>query len=84
MLAAEELSPALTQLAAHLGALHTSAVAREQARKAEQGVDTPGRVEITETSFREFEEAERGWTRTMPSDLAPLYTEGRIGHLAQA
>ena len=34
------------------------------------------RVEVTEGSYREFEELERSWTRTMPSDLAPLAAEG--------
>lgn len=75
MLAAEEPSPALTQLATQLGGLHTSAVAREEAAKAERGFDAQARVEVRETSFNEFEEAERSWTRTMPSDLAPLYKD---------
>ena len=76
MLAAEEPSPALTQLATQLDSLHSSALAREEVKKTERGVDAQGRVEVTETSFQEFEEAERSWTRTMPSDLAPLHTDG--------
>ena len=76
MLAAEEPLPALAQLATQLGGLHTSAVAREEASKAERSLDGKSRVEVSETSFNEFEEAERNWTRTMPSDLAPLYKGG--------
>jgi hypothetical protein len=80
MLADEDPSPALTQLAEHLRLQHAAAVARDQAKRAggtpgDDDVNAPHRVEVTEGSYKEFEELERSWTRTMPSDLAPLYTE---------
>jgi len=80
MLASEEPSPALTQIAERLRLEHAAAVAREQAKRAngapgDDDAYAPNRVEITEGSYKEFEDLERSWTRTMPSDLAPLYTE---------
>jgi hypothetical protein len=77
MLASEEPSPALTQLADQLRLLHAAAVARGQTDKThgEDKTDTASRVEVQEGSYKEFEELERSWTRTMPSDLAPLYAE---------
>jgi len=78
MLASEDPSPALTQLADHLRVQHAAAVARDQANQANRAQgddDAPNRVEVTEGSYKEFEELERSWTRTMPSDLAPLSAE---------
>jgi hypothetical protein len=78
MLASEDPSPALTQLAEHLRLQHAAAVARNQpsATPGDADVNAPNRVEVTEASYKEFEDLERSWTRTMPSDLAPLYAEG--------
>jgi hypothetical protein len=79
MLASEDPSPALTQLAERLRLQHAAAVARDQASQANRAQgddDAPNRVEVTEGSYKEFEELERSWTRTMPSDLAPLSAEG--------
>jgi hypothetical protein len=81
MLASEDPSPALTQLAERLRLQHVAAVARNQANKADgtpgdDDVNAPNRVEVSEASYKEFEDLERSWTRTMPSDLAPLYAEG--------
>jgi hypothetical protein len=81
MLASEDPSPALTQLAERLRLHHAAAVARDQASQADgtrgdEDVNAPNRVEVTEGSYKEFEELERSWTRTMPTDLAPLYVEG--------
>jgi hypothetical protein len=77
MLVEEEPSPALTQFAEQLRLLQAAAAAREQARRADAApadVDAhpASRVEVSEASYNEFEELERSWTRTMPSDLAPL------------
>jgi hypothetical protein len=77
MLVQEEPSPALTLLAEQLRLLQAAAAAREQARRADAaraGDDghPASRVEVSEASYNEFEELERSWTRTMPSDLAPL------------
>ena len=81
MLASEDPSTALTQLAERLRLQHAAAIARHQALQAngapgDDDVNAPNRVEVTEGSYKEFEELERSWTRTMPSDLAPLYAEG--------
>jgi hypothetical protein len=81
MLVSEDPSPALTQLAEHLRLYHAAAVARDQAKKSnatpgEDDANAPHRVEVTEASYKEFEDLERSWTRTMPTDLAPLYVEG--------
>jgi hypothetical protein len=81
MLAGEDPSPALTQLAEQLRLQHAAAVARDHANKAVEAPgdgdeNEPNRVEVTEGSYKEFEELERSWTRTMPSDLAPLCAEG--------
>jgi hypothetical protein len=81
MLASEEPSPALTQLAERLRLQHAAAIASALANQKNR---TPGdddanarnRVEVTEASYKEFEDLERSWTRTMPSDLAPLSAEG--------
>ena len=80
MLASEDPSPALTQLAEGLRLHHATAVVRDQAKQkngtpGEDDVNAPNRVEVTEGSYKEFEDLERSWTRTMPSDLAPLYAE---------
>ncbi len=81
MLAGEDPSPALTQLTEQLRVQHAAAVARDQANQANVNpggdeMHAPNRVEVTEGSYKEFEELERSWTRTMPSDLAPLNAEG--------
>jgi hypothetical protein len=81
MLASEDPSSALTQLADRLRLQHAAAVTRDQAKKAngtpgDDDANAPNRVEVTEASYKEFEDLERSWTRTMPSDLAPLYAEG--------
>jgi hypothetical protein len=81
MLASEDPSPALTQLAERLRLQHAAAVARDQAKAAngtpgDDDVNARNRVEVTEASYKEFEDLERSWTRTMPSDLAPLSVEG--------
>ena len=77
MLASEDPSPALTQLVERLRLLHGAAAARDQARgkPVDDDGDAPTRVEVTEASYKEFEDLERSWTRTMPSDLAPLYAK---------
>lgn len=80
MLASEEPSAALEQLAEHLRLHHAAAVARDQAKRVsamprDDDGDAPHRIEVTEGSYKEFEDLERSWTRTMPSDLAPLYAE---------
>ncbi len=77
MLASEEASPTLMQLAEQLRRLHAAAAARDQAKGKSGDVeaDAPTRVEVTEGSYKEFEDLERSWTRTMPSDLAPLYAD---------
>lgn len=81
MLASEDPSPALTQLIERLRLEHAAAVARVQAKQANETpgddpqLNAPHRVEVTEGSYKEFEDLERSWTRTMPSDLAPLYAE---------
>lgn len=80
MLASEDPSPALTQLVERLRLEHAAAVARDQAKRAnrtpgDDDVNAPHRVEVTDASYKEFEDLERSWTRTMPSDLAPLYAE---------
>ena len=80
MLAEEDPAPALTQLVERMRLEHAAAVARDQAKRANR---TPGdddghalhRIEVTDASYKEFEDLERSWTRTMPSDLAPLYAE---------
>jgi hypothetical protein len=81
MLAGEDESPEMTELAVELRKLHAAAVAREEAiapAAAPEDDDAldPGKVEVREASFNEFEELERSWVRTMPSDLAPLSAEG--------
>jgi hypothetical protein len=80
MLAGEDPSPALTELAEQLRLHHAAAVARAQAKQAhapsDDDANAPNRIEVTEGSYKEFEELERSWTRTMPSDLAPLAAEG--------
>lgn len=80
MLASEDPSPALQQLADHLRLQQAAAVAREQAKRAnrtpsDDDANAPNRLEVSEASYKEFEDLERSWTRTMPSDLAPLYTK---------
>jgi hypothetical protein len=75
----QDPSPVLTEFAERLRLHHAAAVARDQARldnRAQRGDDSPNRIEVTEASYKEFEELERSWTRTMPSDLAPLSAEG--------
>lgn len=81
MLASEDPSPALTQLAERLRLQHAAAVARDRANQAngtpgDDDVNAPNRVEVREGSYKEFEELERSWTRTMPTDLAPLDAAG--------
>jgi uncharacterized membrane protein len=81
MLAGEDPSPALAELAEQLRLHHAAAVARAQAKRAhdapgDDDANAPNRIEVTEGSYKEFEELERSWTRTMPSDLAPLAAEG--------
>jgi hypothetical protein len=80
MLASEDPSRALTELVQRLRLLHAAAVARNQSRQAEENpadhdLNAPHRIEVSEGSYKEFEDLERSWTRTMPSDLAPLYAE---------
>jgi len=83
MLAKDDPSPALAQLAERLRMEHAVAAARDRKHEADQvdatpadaDLDEPQRVEVRETSYEEFEDVERSWTRTMPSDLAPLSTE---------
>jgi hypothetical protein len=81
MLAGEDPSPALTELAEQLRLHHAAAAARAQAKQAhgapeDDDAHAPNRIEVTEGSYKEFEELERSWKRTMPSDLAPLTAEG--------
>ena len=78
MLHTEDPSPVLTELAERLRLHHTAAVAREQAKgkTSDDDLNTSGRVEIKEASYKEFEELQRSWTHTAPSDLAPLSAEG--------
>jgi hypothetical protein len=81
MLAGEDESPEMTELAVELRKLHAAAAAREEAiapAAAPEDNDAldSGKVEVREASFNEFEELERSWVRTMPSDLAPLSAEG--------
>jgi hypothetical protein len=81
MLAKEDPSPALTELAERLRLQLAAAVARDHAKKANRApgnddANAPNRVEVTEASYKEFEDLQRSWTRTMPSDLAPLSAEG--------
>jgi hypothetical protein len=77
MLASEDPSPALTQLAERLRLQHAAAAARDQANETpgDDDANARNRVEVSEASYKEFEDLERSWTRTMPSDLAPLYVE---------
>ncbi len=78
MLHKEDPSPALNELAGHLRLRHAAAVARDQAKgkPSDDDLNTSGRVEIKEASYKEFEELQRSWTHTVPSDLAPLSAEG--------
>jgi hypothetical protein len=81
MLAGEDGSPEMTELGVQLRKLHAAAAARDdatatgRAHKHDDALDT-GEIEVREASFNEFEELERSWVRTMPSDLAPLSAEG--------
>lgn len=83
MLSKDDPSPALAQLAERLRMEHAAAQMRDQKHRVVQASQPdatpddadPGdahRVDVKETSYEEFEEVERSWTRTMPSDLAPL------------
>jgi hypothetical protein len=83
MLASEDPSPTLTDFVERLRQQHAAAFARDQALQTiekpvddEDDVNTPHRVEVSEASYKEFEDLERSWTRTMPSELAPLSVEG--------
>jgi hypothetical protein len=86
MLASEDPSPVLKELGERLRTLHAVAVARDAASsQADSGVEekddddgnttVPHHVEVSEGSFDDFERLERNWTRTVPSDLAPLDAE---------
>jgi hypothetical protein len=75
----QDPSPVLTELAERLRLHHAAAVARDQARldnRAQRGDDSPNRIEVTEASYKEFEDLQRSWTHTVPTDLAPLSAEG--------
>jgi hypothetical protein len=75
----QDPSPVLTELTERLRLHHAAAVARDQARldnRAQRGDDSPNRIEVTEASYKEFEELQRSWTHTVPTDLAPLAAEG--------
>jgi hypothetical protein len=79
MLARDDPSPALAELVDTLRLLQAAAAAREQAQgqpNDDFDANAPARIEVKETSFQEFEEVERSWSHTMPSDLAPLSTQG--------
>ena len=87
MLASEDPSPVFKELGERLRKLHAVAVARGSANsQADSGVEekdeiddgdttVPHHVEVSEGSFDDFERLERNWTRTVPSDLAPLDTK---------
>ena len=86
MLASEDPSPVLKELGERLRKLHAVAVARAGADSQADGdveeVDNgdgdttlPHHVEVSEGSFDDFERLERNWTRTVPSDPAPLDTK---------
>lgn len=78
MLDREEPSPALQEFVETLRLQHGAALAREQARgrRAQDDASAPNTLEVKEASYQEFEELERSWSHTMPSDLAPLSAEG--------
>ena len=84
MLASEDSSPVLKELGERLRKLHAVAIARDDADPQADGdvedddddddgdTTVPHHVEVSEASFDDFERLERNWTRTIPSDLAPL------------
>lgn len=81
MLASEDPTPLMSELASRLRSLHAAAAAHEDANRRPEGDDDehtlqPYEVEVSETSFNEFERLERNWQRTMPTDLTPLPAEG--------
>ena len=84
MLATEDASPVLRELGERLRKLYAVAAARESAPAPAQAdiadvenndTTEPHQVEVGEGSFDEFEQLERNWTRTVPSELAPLPSE---------
>lgn len=77
MLADEDPAQELTQLAERLLQLHAAALVRQEAAAARGENDPHGSklLEVSEASFKEFEEVERGWTITQAANLPPSSTD---------
>jgi hypothetical protein len=71
MLACDEPSPCLTFVIERLRAFEVAAQLRAERQAASKVVAMPSRVEISESSYEEFEQTARSWIGTLPAELAP-------------
>jgi hypothetical protein len=73
MLAAEDPSPHLDMLVEGLRPLHTAADMRDQRESRVQDFRVGESLEVSESNYAEFEDAEQeqNWTGTVPAELVP-------------
>jgi hypothetical protein len=71
MLASEEPSPSLAMLVESLRSIKVAADLREEHKSRSKEIEAGGRIEVSASTYEEFEEMERSWVGTLPLALAP-------------
>ena len=71
MLASEEPSPSLAMLVERLRSIKVAADLREEHKSRSKEIEAGGRIEVSASTYEEFEETERSWVGTRPLALAP-------------
>jgi hypothetical protein len=70
-LADNEASPAMALLVGGLQPLHRSALMRETRESLAHDFRVGDNLEVSESDFADFEDAEQDWVATLPADLVP-------------
>ncbi len=78
MVDSQETSPLLAEMLERLRLLRVAAQASEERRPARPHdvAEGEGEVEVSETTYEDFDETERSWAGTMPPDLVRRNPEG--------
>ena len=69
MLASEEPSPSLAMLVERLRSLKLAADLREERKSRSKDLEAGGRIEVSSSTYEEFEAMERSWGGTLPLAL---------------
>lgn len=71
MLASEEPSPSLEKIVERLRSIRVAADLREEHKSRSKEIEAAGRIEVSASTYEEFEEMERSWIGTRPLALTP-------------